>query len=243
LQKILSENGKDLLLTGGKEDFIPRPNRNNKKPHMKLIICATKDSKNELLAQDFNTNITLHWIEKPEDLSDRKNADGFIDLDFDGTRERIALLKELEPVTVIVNSVITTLKELPKGFVRINGWNGFLKRSLIEASGNDEKKEIVAEIFSHFNRRVEWIPDVIGFVSARIISMIINEAYFGLEEKVSTKEEIDTAMKLGTNYPYGPFEWSEKIGLKNIYELLKALAKTESRYEPAALLKAEALKQ
>ena len=71
--------------------------------------------------------------------------------------------------------------------------------------------------------------------------MIINEAYFALEEGVSTKEEIDTAMKLGTNYPYGPFEWAKKIGLKNIFQLLDKLHKTNLRYEPAALLKKEAI--
>jgi 3-hydroxybutyryl-CoA dehydrogenase len=117
-----------------------------------------------------------------------------------------------------------------------------LTRPFIEAAGTDDMKEIVAEIFSHINRKVEWIPDVTGFVSARVICMIINEAYYALEEKVSTKEEIDTAMKLGTSYPYGPFEWSRKIGVKNIFELLSVLAKTNARYEPAALLKDEALK-
>ncbi len=45
------------------------------------------------------------------------------------------------------------------------------------------------------------------------MAMIINEAWHALAEEVSTKNEIDTAMKLGTNYPYGPFEWAEKIGL------------------------------
>ena len=73
--------------------------------------------------------------------------------------------------------------------------------------------------------------------------MIINEAYFTLEENVSTKEEIDIAMKLGTNYPYGPFEWSKKIGLKNIADLLKELFITEKRYQPAALLLKEASEQ
>ena len=37
------------------------------------------------------------------------------------------------------------------------------------------------------------------------------------------------------------FEWSEKIGLKNVYELLTTLSNINSRYEPAALLKKEAL--
>ena len=66
--------------------------------------------------------------------------------------------------------------------------------------------------------------------------MIVNEAYYTLQEEVSTKEEIDTAMKLGTNYPYGPFEWSELIGLDKIHLLLTRLGNTDDRYRPARLL-------
>ena len=69
--------------------------------------------------------------------------------------------------------------------------------------------------------------------------MIINEAYFGLGDDLSTKAGIDTAMKLGTNYPYGPFEWCEKIGTEKIYSLLKKLEATNSRYTPAPLLAKE----
>ncbi len=47
--------------------------------------------------------------------------------------------------------------------------------------------------------------------------MIVNEAFFAFGEKISTIEEIDMAMKLGTNYPNGPFEWAEKIGIENIF--------------------------
>jgi 3-hydroxybutyryl-CoA dehydrogenase len=75
-----------------------------------------------------------------------------------------------------------------------------------------------------------------GFITARVIAMIINEAWFALEEGVSTKEEIDTAMKLGTNYPYGPFEWGKEIGLKNIHALLDKLSKLNPRYSPAELM-------
>jgi 3-hydroxybutyryl-CoA dehydrogenase len=66
--------------------------------------------------------------------------------------------------------------------------------------------------------------------------MIINEAYFALGDEVSSKKEIDIAMKLGTNYPYGPFEWCEQIGLKNIHSLLTILKKNDSRYEIAPAL-------
>jgi 3-hydroxybutyryl-CoA dehydrogenase len=73
-------------------------------------------------------------------------------------------------------------------------------------------------------------------IAARVIAMIINEAYWGLGEGISTKAEIDIAMKSGTNYPYGPFEWSEKIGLSKIGALLKKLSEEDRRYALAPAL-------
>jgi 3-hydroxybutyryl-CoA dehydrogenase len=77
---------------------------------------------------------------------------------------------------------------------------------------------------------MEWVPDVPGFITARVIAMIVNEAWFALEEGISTKEDIDIAMRLGTNYPYGPFEWGNQIGLENVYALLGKLSKISKRY-------------
>jgi len=49
------------------------------------------------------------------------------------------------------------------------------------------------------------------------------------------------AMKLGTNYPFGPFEWSEKIGINKVFELLRSLSMENDRYTIAALLQQTAL--
>jgi 3-hydroxybutyryl-CoA dehydrogenase len=49
-------------------------------------------------------------------------------------------------------------------------------------------------------------------------------------------------MKLGTNYPFGPFEWAKEIGLNNIYFLLQKLSLTDKCYQPAPML-ATAAKQ
>jgi len=141
---------------------------------------------------------------------------------------------------IAVNAVDTTTNQLPADFVRINGWNSFLQRPLAEAAGGTNDRERTATIFSCFNKTIEWVPDVPGFITARVVCMIINEAYFALDEKVSSKAEIDTAMKLGTNYPFGPFEWAEKIGLKKVLTLLNLLAQTNSRYTPSTLMQQEA---
>ena len=212
---------------------------------MKIAVITNDVLKEEWLAQGIGDAVEMEWLPEPIAV---ENADGYIDLLFQPAAERINKLKKLsagsggQPAIILVNSVMETLNHLPEKFIRINGWPTFLKRPVVESSCNDEDLKKQAEnIFSFFNKTAEWVSDVPGFITPRIISMIINEAYFTLDEKVSSKKEIDIALKLGTNYPYGPFEWSEKIGLKNIFELLSLLAITQPRYEPSALLKKEAL--
>lgn len=206
---------------------------------MKVAVIANDLQKEEMLAQGLRDDAEAYWL---NGLTPIPEADCYIDLLFTATTKRTELLKKLQPAVIIVNDVITTLDNLPENFIRINGWPGFLKRPIAEAACNDvASKSTASTIFSCFNKKIEWVPDTAGFISARVLGMIINEAYFALDEEVSSKEEIDTAMKLGTNYPYGPFEWGKKIGLKNVYDLLFALAQTNPRYEPARLLKKEAL--
>jgi 3-hydroxybutyryl-CoA dehydrogenase len=60
-------------------------------------------------------------------------------------------------------------------------------------------------------------------VALRVISCIVNEAFLALSEGVATAEDIDRAMKLGANYPKGPFQWVEEIGARSIVETLDSL--------------------
>jgi 3-hydroxybutyryl-CoA dehydrogenase len=211
---------------------------------MKIVVIADEALKKELLIQspDIQADIDPIAIGWSTVIPSSGYADCYIDLLFDGSAGRTNKLEQLHGSFIIVNSVIVSSKDLPANFIRINAWPSLLKRNMIEACcGNDELKSKAETVFALFNKTTEWVADIPGFVTARVISMIINEAYFALEEEVSSKEEIDTAMKLGTNYPYGPFEWGQLIGLKNIYTLLKKLSETNSRYTPAALLQQEAL--
>jgi len=208
---------------------------------MQLVALADSNLREELLSFQTFPDLQILWIENFEDFSQHPGADAFMDLLFEYESRRLIVLESLLPKPVIVNSVVHALKDSGKQFVRINGWPGFLKRPVVEASCNNQEIRAKAErIFSFLSRKTEWVNSEPGFVTARIISMIINEAYFALEEGVSTKEEIDTAMKLGTNYPYGPFEWASRIGKRKIYLLLQELSLINSRYDPAGTLQTEA---
>ena len=207
---------------------------------MKIVVISDEALKTALLAQDLNSAPEIVWLSLPEKVT---GATCYLDLLFDYTKERINTLQEISSGLTIVNSVNKTCNYLPEDFVRINGWATFLNRPLIEAACINENLKAETEIvFSFFNKSIEWVPDILGFISPRVISMIINEAFFTLQDEVTGKEEIDIAMKLGTRYPFGPFEWSEKIGIKKIYSLLSNLSTTHKRYEPSELLKQEAAK-
>ena len=99
--------------------------------------------------------------------------------------------------------------------------------------------EKVKALFEGLGKEVHSVADRPGMVSMRIITMIINEAYLVLQEGTSNKNDIDTAMKLGTNYPFGPIEWSEKIGIELVYNILKSMfdAYGDDRYRITPLLK------
>ncbi len=200
---------------------------------MKIFILSDEQQKKEIVSIPFANDASVTFASDMTERDHSKDYDAYFILsnvmDID--------LEKFAGKPVYINKVIETLSE--SGFAenvsRINGWPGFLERPLWEVVSNEH--EMHKRIFSLLNRKVVVVKDEPGFVSARVISMIVNEAFFALGEKISTIEEIDMAMKLGTNYPNGPFEWAEKTGVENIYNLLERLAEKEERYLPAPTLK------
>jgi 3-hydroxybutyryl-CoA dehydrogenase len=204
---------------------------------MRLVVVANDELKEELLSGGINDNCKIEWTGSSSELSLFTEFDGVVDLLFEQNGYEATYLKNILPKPVFVNSINKTISEIGWPLIRINGWPGFLKRNIAEvACSNDAGKKEAERILTALNRKPEWVPDIKGFISSRVVSMIVNEAYFALEENISSKNEIDIAMKLGTNYPYGPFEWSKKIGLKNIAGLLTELSLLETRYQPSNLL-------
>lgn len=204
---------------------------------MKVVVIYNEDLKQELLAQGEPEGLELIWLDS---LQPEIQADVCIDLLFVPGPQRIKELQNLRVPLFIVNEVTETGATLPENFVRINGWNTFLKRPVVEAAAAVQQQPLTEKIFAGFHKKPEWVPDTPGFVTAKVVAMIINEAYRAWEEGVSSKEEIDTAMQLGTNYPYGPFDWTRRIGAANIVALLQKLEATKESYQPAPALVKEA---
>ena len=196
---------------------------------MRVVILTDAVLRQELLANTNAVPENIIWIDTVLQFQDHLDADAWIDLLFQ--KDHISVLKKFLPKTIIINSVVDTLGETDPSFIRINAWPTFLRSGIIEAAALlSEKKDTIERIFSLFNKKIQWLPDEPGFVTPRVICMIINEAFICLNQGVSSKNEIDVAMKLGTNYPYGPFEWAHKIGVDKIKSLLKKLSIHHERY-------------
>ncbi len=88
---------------------------------------------------------------------------------------------------------------------------------------NDLEKPYFENLFEILDTPVFFVEDSPGFVSARVISMIVNEAAFMVTEQIADFQSIDLGMKLGTNYPFGPSEWLQQIGIDYLYSILQNL--------------------
>jgi len=205
---------------------------------MQIMVLADEAIEQELNNKKLNDSVKVIFIKSSSEIINDDNTAALFILKEEINKEEI---KDFGSKPVFINSTIHTLKDLgvPENVSRINGWPTFVNREIweIATSREDDVKYIFGELGWKFIK----VADQPGLVSARIISMIINEAYFALGEDVSSKDEIDVAMKLGTNYPYGPFEWSKKIGLNRVYSLLEKLSETDRCYSTAPAMKNELL--
>lgn len=104
---------------------------------------------------------------------------------------------------------------------------------------SDEAHERAAAFWQGLGYEPVWVADGPGLVRARIVSCLINEAATALMEGIASAEDIDRAMKLGTNYPYGPLEWADLIGLDTVYGVMSGLFDEwgDDRYRPSPLLR------
>jgi 3-hydroxybutyryl-CoA dehydrogenase len=95
-------------------------------------------------------------------------------------------------------------------------------------------------IAKEFTRKGALISasDTENYIFARILAAIINEAHLALDDNVATSADVDTAMKLGTNYPKGPIDWSHMISQPLVTKMLNQLNKesTDNRFTPAKSL-------
>ncbi|MCH5672547.1 3-hydroxyacyl-CoA dehydrogenase [Streptomyces gilvus] len=109
------------------------------------------------------------------------------------------------------------------------------------SASQDTSPQTLAEatgLFQALGKDVSVIGDVPGMIVARTVARIVDLAHDAVAKGVATEGDIDTAMRLGVNYPLGPFEWSRRLGRNWAYALLDDLHLRDpsGRYAPSLAL-------
>ena len=184
---------------------------------------------------------------------DLQAFDVIFDLNFDSHMDNLRYYVSLTGKPVFVSAVKAQLakaahtygREIGCTLIGLNALPTFINRPLAEVSLlNKNDEHILQETMQQLNWDFKLVEDRVGMVTPRIVFMIINEACYTLQEGTANLKDIDTSMKLGTNYPFGPFEWADKVGVKHVYETLEAIYTDthDERYKICPLLKTLYLK-
>jgi len=177
-----------------------------------------------------------------------------IDLESGAAEKKRAVLQHLDatlpPSSLIISTClrfsVTQMAAWTQNPQRLVGFATFYPlqdRRLIELTGGLRTAPAylaqAEELFTSLGKPTIRVKDAPGLTFPRILSLIINEAARSLEEGVALAEEIDVAMRLGVNYPMGPLQWADRIGLDEVLAVLEGLHREtgDDRYRPAPLLK------
>ncbi len=161
----------------------------------------------------------------------------------------IELDKTLPSRTPILSSSVTVTLAEQSGWVKhphrligIGALPSLLDGQLVElaapVAGGESALDHAKEFLRNLDKETSVVKDSIGMVMPRILCSLANEAHFAMMESIASGDDIDTAMKLGTNYPFGLVEWTSRIGIDQVHAVVSALYRAfgEDRYRPAPLL-------
>ena len=138
---------------------------------------------------------------------------------------------------------IFKLAQNKKRVIGIHFFNPVHVMKLVEITKTSGTSNDTLELSLSFSKSLGKVaivvPDTPGFIVNRLLFPLLAEAVHALEEGLGTPEEIDNAMKLGTNMPMGPLALCDLIGLDTCLAILNNLRRRtgESKYEAPSLLK------
>ena len=104
---------------------------------------------------------------------------------------------------------------------------------------SEETLKVSLDFVKSLGKETVVVRDSPGFVTNRIITLVMNEAAKLLEENLASIEDIDKIERLSHNWPMGPFELADMVGIDVMVDLLEGIYQQTGweRYKPAPLLK------
>jgi 3-hydroxybutyryl-CoA dehydrogenase len=199
--------------------------------------------------------LILSKIHKVNDISELSSCDMVIETITEDVDAKKDVFQELDAVCgphVILASNTSTLSltELasvtvrPERVIGMHFLHPVSKIDLVEIIRGLRTSEETFQITKSFVEEVTQKKSILvhespGFVTTRLICLLINEAMHVLNEGVASAEDIDSAMRIGYDFHYGPLESADRFGLDSVLAALERMFREfgDLRYRPSFLLK------
>ncbi|CAG8504267.1 11009_t:CDS:2 [Ambispora gerdemannii] len=200
-----------------------------------------------------HANATKSRITTVNDISAFNDLDFVIEAVSENVDLKCSIFSELDKVTksdailatntssISITRIAAATKK-PEKVIGMHFMNPVPVMKLIEIipglATSDQTRNTTLSLATEMGKTCTKSQDVPGFVANRILMPYINEAVMVLEQGISSREDIDATMKLGTNSPMGPLTLADFIGLDTCLAIIKVLHQEigDTKYRPAVLL-------
>jgi 3-hydroxybutyryl-CoA dehydrogenase len=199
-------------------------------------------------------NAILSRIHPTIDFTQAKNCDIVIEAVDENLQLKKSIIEALDalcaPETIFISNTSTlSLSKLAVSIKRsdklvgLHFLNPVPKVPLVEVvralKTSDHTFVTVKKFAERLGKTAVEVFEYPGFVTTRVIIPLLNEAMHILMEGVASADGIDTAMKLGYNFQYGPLELADMMGLDEVLAWMESLSHElgEAKYRPCPLLR------
>jgi len=247
IAQVSAQAGYETTMIDVKQEFLDRG--------LGIIKTSlTKFVQKEKIGQE-EMNATLSRLHTSTDMKNAvKDVDYVIEAVFERAEVKLPIFGQLEEVcpkeTILASntsgipvSLLASATKRPEKVIGTHFMNPVPLMKGVEIVKtlltSEETVEISLDFIKSLGKETVVVKDSPGFVTNRIITLVMNEAAKLLEENLASIEDIDKIEKLSHNWPMGPFELADMVGIDVLVDLLEGVYQQTGweRYKPAPILK------
>ncbi len=246
IAQVVASSGREVVLVDVTEAALGRGMKGIEGSLGRLV-------KKETIKEEESKSI-LSRIKTSTKYEDFKDVDLVIEAAFEDMKVKKEIYKKLDEstkpdVVLATNTSSLPIVEIavgtgrPDKVVGMHFFNPAPVMKLVEViktlTTSDETAEFAFDFATALGKEPVKTKDIPGFIVNRILIPMLNEAVFAFSDGVGTAEDIDKAMKLGTNQPIGPLALIDLIGLDVTIDVMDVFYKEfqDSKYRAAPLLR------
>jgi len=247
IAQVLAQAGYDTTIVDTKQEFIDRGIATIQKSLSRFVKkgTITQESADEIISR-IHTSIDLR--------NAVKDLDYIIEAAFERADIKLSIMNQLDEVcredvilasntSGVPISLLSSVTKRPDKVIGMHFMNPVPVMKGIEVVKSlltsNETLDISLELAKSVGKEPVVVKDSPGFVTNRILPVLLNEGAKLLEEGLATVEDIDKIIKLSFNWPMGPFELADLVGIDVIVDLAEGVYQQTGweRFKPTPILK------